>query len=126
MVSEMCEDAPAALKREIKEAMVEELMLQQPPDEIADDVALFAPEGLGLDSVDALQLVVALEKRFGLKISDAEAAKGILRDVNTITAAVQTHQAAGETAAAGRTAPRHGVHPARGLDEVAGEGLPGL
>jgi acyl carrier protein len=44
--------------------------------------------------VDALQLVVALEKRFGLKISDAEAAKGILRDVNTIAAAVLAHRTA--------------------------------
>ena len=89
----MSDDAETALKREIKEAMVEELMLQQPVEEIADDAMLFAPTGLGLDSVDALQLVVALEKRFGLKISDAEAAKGILRDVNTIAAAVEAHRA---------------------------------
>jgi len=90
----MDDEVEAALKREIKEAMVEELMLQQTVEEIGDEVVLFAPTGLGLDSVDALQLVVALEKRFGLKISDAEAAKGILRDVNTITAAVQAHRAA--------------------------------
>ena len=89
----MSDDVEAALKRAIKEAMVEELMLQQPADEIGDDVPLFAPTGLGLDSVDALQLVVTLEKRFGLKISDAEAAKGILRDVSTMAAAVQAHQA---------------------------------
>jgi acyl carrier protein len=92
--SVMSDEIEAALKREIKEAMVEELMLQQPAEQIADDAALFAPTGLGLDSVDALQLVVALEKRYGLKISDAEAAKGILRDVNTITAAVLAHRAA--------------------------------
>jgi len=91
----MPDDAEAALKREIKDAMIEELMLQQSAEEIADDTALFAPGGLGLDSVDALQLVVALEKRFGLKITDAEAAKGILRDVNSITAAIQSHRAAG-------------------------------
>jgi len=90
----MSDDAEAVLKREIKEAMVEELMLQQAADEIADEAALFAPTGLGLDSVDALQLVVALDKRFGLKISDAEAARGILRDVNSIAAAVVAHRAA--------------------------------
>jgi acyl carrier protein len=50
---------------------------------------MFGPGGLGLDSVDALQLVVALDKNFGLKISDAEAAKGILQNVNTIAAAIQ-------------------------------------
>ena len=77
------------LRKRIKEAMVEELMLEQTPDEIGDDVVVFSPEGLGLDSVDALQLVVALEKRFGLKIPNAEAAKDILTSVNTIAQAVE-------------------------------------
>ena len=67
--------------------MVTELMLQQGADDIADDAAIFKPEGLGLDSVDALQLVVALEKKFGLKLPDADAARNVLRDVNSITAA---------------------------------------
>jgi len=93
----MKDDDETALKQAIKEAMVEELMLQQPAEEIGDEVALFAPTGLGLDSVDALQLVVALEKRFGLKISDAEAAKGILRDVNTMAAAVRAHRGQAQT-----------------------------
>ena len=77
------------LKRRIKEIMVENLMLQMTADEIADDKPLFGPEGLGLDSVDALQLVVALDKNFGLKIPDPAAAKEILVSVNTIAGAVQ-------------------------------------
>ena len=76
------------LKHQIKQAMVEELMLPQTADEIADDVAIFNPQGLGLDSVDALQLVVAIEKRFGLKLPDAEAARHILHSVNTIADAI--------------------------------------
>ena len=76
------------LKRRIKEIMVENLMLQITADEITDDKPLFGPEGLGLDSVDALQLVVALDKNFGLKIPDPAAAKEILVSVNTIAAAV--------------------------------------
>lgn len=76
------------LKRQIKDMMVAELMLQQSADEIADDAPIFRPEGLGLDSVDALQLVVALEKRFGLKLPDADAARNVLRDVNSIAAAI--------------------------------------
>jgi acyl carrier protein len=80
--------ADDVLKRRIKEAMVEELMLQYPADEIGDETPLFQSGGLGLDSVDALQLVVALEKRFGLKIADAQAAKGVLQNVNTIAEAV--------------------------------------
>ena len=84
-------DTPG-LKTQIKHLLVENLMLQTAADEIADDLPLFGPGGLGLDSVDALQLVVALDKNYGLKISDPEAAKGILQNVNTIAAAVQAHQ----------------------------------
>jgi acyl carrier protein len=80
---------PAALSAQIKEILVEELMLQHTPEEIGDDTPLFGSEGLGLDSVDALQLVVALEKNFGLKVSDAEAAKSTLRSVATIRDAVR-------------------------------------
>ena len=80
------------LKRRIKEIMVENLMLQVTPDEITDDKPLFGPEGLGLDSVDALQLVVALDKNFGLKIPDPAAAKEILVSVNTIAASIKTKQ----------------------------------
>ncbi len=76
------------LKRQIKEMMVTELMLPQIADEIADDAAIFRPDGLGLDSVDALQLVVALEKKFGLKLPDADAARNVLRDVNSIASAI--------------------------------------
>jgi acyl carrier protein len=84
------------LKLQIKRLMVENLMLQITAEEIADGIPMFGPGGLGLDSVDALQLVVALDKSFGLKISDAEAAKGILQNVNTIAAAIeQKGQAAG-------------------------------
>ena len=68
-------------------------MLQVGVDEIADDQELFGPTGLGLDSVDALQLVVALDKGYGLKIADPAAARDVLRSVNTIAAAVERHQA---------------------------------
>ena len=77
------------LKQRIKEIMVENLMLQVAATDIADDKPLFGPEGLGLDSVDALQLVVALDKNFGLKIANPEAAKQVLESVNSIAAAVQ-------------------------------------
>jgi len=78
-----------ALKEQIKTMMVENLMLQVSAAEIGDDLPLFGPGGLGLDSVDALQLVVALDKNFGLKIADPAAAKEILKSVNTITQAVE-------------------------------------
>ena len=87
------EDA-TSLKERIKNLMVENLMLQMTATEIADDLPLFGPGSLGLDSVDALQLVVALDKNFGLKIRDPEAAREILRNVNTMAEAVQQKLAA--------------------------------
>jgi acyl carrier protein len=77
------------LKQRIKTIMVENLMLQVSAAEIGDDQLLFGPGSLGLDSVDALQLVVALDKNFGLKIPDPGAAKEILQSVNTIADAIQ-------------------------------------
>lgn len=84
---------PLQIKLQIKNLIVENLMLQFGADQIGDDQALFGPDSLGLDSVDALQLVVALEKNFGLKISDSEVARSVLRNVNSISAAVTDHLA---------------------------------
>lgn len=80
------------LKERIKHLIVETLMLQMNPQELADDQALFGPGSLGLDSVDALQLVVMLDKHFGVKIPDSNAARETLQSVATILAAVEKHQ----------------------------------
>lgn len=77
------------LRRKIKEMMIDELMLEQSPEEIADTIPIFGAGGLGLDSVDALQLVVGLEKHFGLKIGNSDAAKGILESVETVAREIE-------------------------------------
>ena len=77
------------LNQQIKTLLVDNLMLQINPEEIGDDQPLFGPGSLGLDSVDALQLVVALDKNYGLKIADPPTAKVILQSVNTIAAAIR-------------------------------------
>jgi acyl carrier protein len=82
----------AELKRQIKRMLVENLMLPNAADEIKDDQPLFGPGGLGLDSVDALQVVVALDKNYSLKIPDPETARKVIHSVNTIVAAVEQHQ----------------------------------
>ena len=87
-----------ALKLETKRLLIENLMLQLTPEEIGDAQPLFGPESVGLDSVDALQIVVALDKQFGLKIQDPEAAKQILQSVQTIAEAVVRHRATADAA----------------------------
>jgi acyl carrier protein len=72
------------LRDAIKTMMVESLMLKVKKEEIRDDLPLFGPGGLGLDSIDALELVMGLEKRFGVKVPDSEAAKQALATVNSL------------------------------------------
>ena len=80
------------LKDSIKEMMVENLMLKVSKEEIGDDVPLFGAEGLGLDSIDALELVVSLEKHFGVSVPNSDVAKHALATVNTIADYVEQHK----------------------------------
>jgi acyl carrier protein len=80
------------LKAQVKQMLVENLMLKISAAEIGDDQPLFGPGSLGLDSVDALQLVVALDKNYELKLSDTEVARKTMQSVNTIAAAIAEKQ----------------------------------
>lgn len=81
-------DPQATLHSELKSLLVENLMLQTPADQIADDLPLFGPGGLGLDSVDALQIVVMLDRNYGLKIADPAVAREVLRNVSSMAEAL--------------------------------------
>lgn len=70
-------------KGKIKEMLVRRLKLNMSPDEIKDDMPLFAGS-LSLDSIDALEIVVGLQKEFHCTISDKAAAEKILVSVNTM------------------------------------------
>lgn len=85
---------PMTLQQRIKNMIITNLMLDVSEEEFADDANLIGPAGMGLDSVDALQLVVEIEKNFGLKIADPDVARRVLQSVNTIAAAVEEHSAA--------------------------------
>src|SRR2546421_8832013 len=74
------------LRTRIKEMLVKNLMLQITPDQIGDDLPLFGPNGLGLDSIDALELVVSMENTFGVGVPNSEVACQALKTVNTIHA----------------------------------------
>ena len=86
--------ASRELKESIKDMMVENLMLRTPKEEIGDDLPLFGPEGLGLDSIDALELVVSLEKQFGVTVPNSDVAKNALATVETIGDYVEAQRAA--------------------------------
>ena len=74
----------APLKLEVKELIVRELNLEgRAPDTIEDDAPLFG-EGLGLDSLDALQLAMSLEETFGVPIPEGPEARTIFRSVTGI------------------------------------------
>src|SRR5437763_10231873 len=72
------------LRSRIKEMLVKNLMLQTTAEQIGDDLPLFGPNGLGLDSIDALEIVVSMEKTFGVGVPNSEVAAKALRSVNTI------------------------------------------
>lgn len=85
----------------IKHLLVEALRLEGvDPAKIADDAPLFG-EGLGLDSVDALELVVAIEKEFGIRIENSEVGKEAFVSVNTLAAFVDRRVAAADNLHAG-------------------------
>jgi acyl carrier protein len=77
-------EAPAVPSR-IKRLIVESLHLEgMKPEMIEDEAPLFG-EGLGLDSVDALELVVALEKEFGIKIKSQELGREVFSSVSSLS-----------------------------------------
>jgi len=78
----------AALKAQI----VEQLNLQEvKPEEIGDDQPLFK-DGLGLDSIDALEIIVLLQQQYGIRIANPEQGPEIFHSVRTIAAFITAHQ----------------------------------
>lgn len=74
-----------ALAERLKKLIIDSLGIEDiAPEDIKDDDPLFG-NGLGLDSIDALELVVALEKEFGIVIADEEVGKKIFVSINTLT-----------------------------------------
>jgi acyl carrier protein len=77
------------LTGEVKTAIVRCLRMPITPEEITDDMPLF-DQGLGLDSIDALEIVLELQRTFGVEISDEEVGKRVLRSVDTIVGFIET------------------------------------
>ncbi|MBD1433462.1 acyl carrier protein [Sphingobacterium sp. DN00404] len=73
-----------ALKEELKGKIIDVLNLEDiTPEDIQDGEALF-DEGLGLDSIDALELIVLMDKEYGIKLSDPKLGKSIFQSIETM------------------------------------------
>ncbi len=71
-------------KKQLKKQIVDFLnLLSVNPDDIKDDEPLFG-EGLGLDSIDSIELIVLLNREYGIVIEDPKAGRKILVDINTM------------------------------------------
>lgn len=81
-----------ALKQELKENIIEQLNLEDMSvADIADDDMLFG-DGLGLDSIDALELIVMLDKNYGIKLTDPKEGRTIFESINTMAAYISEHR----------------------------------
>lgn len=90
------------LKRKLKESLIERLKFEDmTPDDIGDDDPLF-DGGLGLDSIDALEIVVMLESEFGVKVKNESAARQYFRSVATLAELIEERTAETATAGEGR------------------------
>lgn len=79
------------LRTDIKQAIVRALKLPMQSDEIDDAAPLFG-EGLGLDSIDALELVLEIERSFGVVISDEETGGKVLQSVDSIATFIEAQR----------------------------------
>lgn len=84
------EQLMANLKRQIIEALN---LKHLKPEDIGDDQPLFV-EGLGLDSIDALELIVLLQQQYGIKMANPQDGPKIFRSVKTIAEFIQANKAA--------------------------------
>ncbi len=72
------------LKRELKELIIHECQKEMTPDEIADDAPLFGDSGPDLDSLDALQIAMAVQRRYGKRIEGNTETRSALASINAL------------------------------------------
>ncbi|MBI5539199.1 MAG: acyl carrier protein [Bacteroidia bacterium] len=80
------------LKLQLKNHIIKYLnLLEMTPDDIKDDQPLFG-DGLGLDSIDSIELIVLLEREYGIKIQDPKDGRKVLTDINSMLDYIQEHR----------------------------------
>ena len=82
------------LVKELTHQLIEELNLEEiTPEEIDTEAPLFGDEGLGLDSIDALEIILILERNYGIKIENPAEGKEIFYSVGTLARYIESHRA---------------------------------
>ena len=82
----------AELKQQVKEQIIQFLNLTTvKPEDIKDDQPLFG-EGLGLDSIDSIELIVLLSREYGITIQDPKEGRKILTDINTMVSYIEKNR----------------------------------
>jgi acyl carrier protein len=80
------------LKQELKEKIIDALNLEDlTPQDIEDDAPIFM-EGLGLDSIDALELMLLMEKNYGIRLTSPAEGKQIFKSINTMAEYIQANR----------------------------------
>jgi acyl carrier protein len=79
------------IKQSLKQILVERLSIDMKEVKVDDDAGLFDEDGWGMDSVDALDLVLGIEKTFGVRINRDEGVKRHFRSINTLAAFIREH-----------------------------------
>ena len=80
------------LIEELKKEIIEVLNLEDMKTEDIDENAPLFGEGLGLDSIDALELIVLMEKNYGIKLQSADQGKEIFKSVRVMAEYIQEHR----------------------------------
>lgn len=75
----------------VKAGIIKQLNIDMTPDALDEDMALFG-EGLGLDSIDALELIVMIDRDFGIKIGDPKEARKIFQSVRVMAEYIQENR----------------------------------
>ncbi len=81
------------LMLEVKNDIIEALNLEEmQPEDLDNDAPLFGADGLGLDSIDALELIMVLEKKYGIKLKDPKEGKTVFKSVRVMAEFIQANR----------------------------------